>query len=79
MVHELNAGHIAPDTDIGFQLRKYQTSIIMKNLKQIIIIHMFVKVFPFFFLFCCVAVKMQCGFIIIILISKSVLLSYILN
>ena len=30
-VHGLNEGHIAPYTDIEFQLTKYQTYIIMKS------------------------------------------------
>ena len=30
-VHGLNEGHIAPYTDINFQLTKYQTYIIMKS------------------------------------------------
>ena len=30
-LHGLNEGHIAPDTDIEFQLTKYQTYIIMKS------------------------------------------------
>ena len=31
MVHGLNEGHIAPYTDIEFQLTKYQTYITMKS------------------------------------------------
>ena len=31
MVHGLNEGHIAPNTDIEFRLTKYQTYIIMKS------------------------------------------------
>ena len=31
MVHGLNEGHIAPYTDIEFQLTKYQTYIKMKS------------------------------------------------
>ena len=31
MVHGLNEGHIAPYTDIEFQLAKYQTYITMKS------------------------------------------------